>query len=428
MMNLTFILAVSLFAVTYICLLIFSKARAYIALGSAALFVILQILPISKVWGAIDWNVLLMIGGTMGIVALFIESKMPALLADTLIKKTSNLRWAIIALSLFAAIVSAFVDNVATVIMLAPIALSISEKLNVSPIKSLIAISIASNLEGAATLVGDTTAIMMAGEAGMNFMDFFVYKGKIGIFFAVQAGVLAATFVLWLLLRKEKHPIKLEGDTKVTNYFPTVLLLSMIVLLIAASFIPEQYKLDITNGLICVGLLLIGLIVEFARRKDFKIIKETIKEIDYFTLLLLMGLFVVIGGIKEAGVIDALSKLLVKMGGGNLFLIFTIIVWFSVLTSMFIDNIPYTATMLPVVTTIAALMNIDPTILYFGLLTGATLGGNLTPIGASANIAALGILRKNGYEVKNLDFMKISVPYTLAAVTTGYLMIWFIWA
>ncbi|NLC16317.1 MAG: TRAP transporter large permease subunit [Clostridiales bacterium] len=427
-MDWTFILAVSLFAITYICLLVFPKIRAYIALGSAALFVILGILPVTKVLGAVDWNVLMMIGGTMGIVALFIDSKMPALMADMIIKKTPNLRWAIIALSLFSSIVSAFIDNVATVLMLAPIALSICQKLNVSPVKSLIAISIASNLQGAATLVGDTTSIMMAGAAGMNFMDFFVYKGNLGMFFVVQAGCLAATFVLWLLLREEKQPIKLEGETKVTNYFPTVLLFSMIALLIAASFIPEKYKLDITNGLICMSLLVVGLVVEFARKKNFAVIKDTIKEIDYFTLLLLTGLFIVIGGIKEAGVIDALSKLFVKAGGGNLFLIFTIIVWASVLISMFVDNIPYTATMLPVVASIAALMNIDPTILYFGLLCGATLGGNLTPIGASANIAALGILRKQGHEVKALEFMKISVPYTLAAVTTGYLLIWFIWA
>jgi Na+/H+ antiporter NhaD/arsenite permease-like protein len=427
MMDPKFIIAVSLFAVTYICLLIFSKARAYIALGSAALFVILQILPITKVWGAIDWNVLMMIAGTMGIVALFIESKMPALLADMIIKKTPNLRWAIIALSLFSAIVSAFVDNVATVIMIAPIALSICKKLNVSPVKSLIAITIGSNLQGAATLVGDTTSIMLSAEAGMNFMDFFIFQGRVGMFFVVQAGCLAATFVLWLLLRKENQPIQLESKTEVNNYFPTFLLLGMIVLLIAASFIPEQYKLSIINGLICVGLLVIGLVVEFIRRKNFNIIKDTAKEIDYFTLLLLLGLFIVIGGIKEAGVIDKIGELLFNLGGGNLFLIYTIIVWFSVLTSMFIDNIPYTMTMLSVVTQIATIMGGNPTLLYFGLLCGATLGGNLTPIGASANITAIGILRKEGYEVKNLEFMKISVPYTLAAVTTGYLLIWFIW-
>ncbi|HEY8423834.1 MAG TPA: SLC13 family permease [Clostridia bacterium] len=427
-MDLNFILAVAIFAVTYICLLIFSKARAYIALGSAALFIILGILPINKIFRAIDWNVLLMIGGTMGIVALFIESKMPALLADMIIKKTPNLRTAIVALSVFAAVISAFVDNVATVIMVAPVALSICKKLNVSPVKSLIAIAIASNIEGAATLVGDTTSIMLGAEAGMNFMDFFVYKGKIGMFFVVQASCLAATFVLWLLLRKENHPINLESNTKVTNYFPTVLLLLMIVLLIAASFIPEQYKPDITNGLICATLLIIGLVVEVIRRKDLGIVKETLKEIDFFTLLLLLGLFIIIGGIKEAGVIKKIGELLYSLGGGNLFLIYTIIVWFSVLTSMFIDNIPYTMTMLTVVTQIAALMSIDPTILYFGLLCGATLGGNLTPIGASANITAIGILRKEGYEVKNTEYMKISVPYTLAAVVTGYLLIWFIWA
>jgi Na+/H+ antiporter NhaD/arsenite permease-like protein len=258
-------------------------------------------------------------------------------------------------------------------------------------------------------------------------LDFFIYKGRIGMFFIVQAGCLAATFVLWLLLRKEKYPINLESKTEVNNYLPTVLLLAMIVLLIAASFIPEQYKLSITNGLICVGLLIIGLVVEVIRRKDFKILKDTAKEIDYFTLLLLLGLFIVIGGIKEAGVIDRIGKMIYNMGGGNLFLIYTIIVWFSVLTSMFIDNIPYTMTMLSVVTQIAAIVGHAP-LLYFGLLCGATLGGNLTPIGASANITAIGILRKEGYEVKNLEYMKISVPYTLAAVITGYLLIWFIWA
>jgi len=118
----------------------------------------------------------------------------------------------------------------------------------------------------------------------------------------------------------------------------------------------------------------------------------------------------------------------VNLGKDNLFVIFTLIVWASVAISAVIDNIPYVATMLPVVTSIAASMGIDPTILYFGLLVGATLGGNITPIGASANIAGLGILRKEGHEVSAKDFMKISVPFTLTAVITGYILIWLIWA
>ena len=137
--------------------------------------------------------------------------------------------------------------------------------------------------------------------------------------------------------------------------------------------------------------------------------------------------FVIIAGITRAGVIDAISRLFVDIAGDDLFAIYSLIVWASVLFSAFIDNIPYVATMLPVVSGIAALMGVEPYLLYFGLLTGATLGGNLTPIGASANITGIGILRKEGYTVSNRDFMKIGVPFSLIAVTTGYLLIWFLW-
>ena len=134
-----------------------------------------------------------------------------------------------------------------------------------------------------------------------------------------------------------------------------------------------------------------------------------------------------IGAITHQGVIDEAAKLLARLGGGNVFLLYTIIVWASVVISAFIDNIPYVATMLPVVTGLAATLNIDPTLLYFGLLSGATLGGNCTPIGASANITGIGILRKEGYTVKNGDFFRIGIPFTLAAIIPAYLYIWFIY-
>lgn len=420
-------LALALFLLTYILLLLVPKYRAYIALASAVLFVVLGILPVNKVFFAVDWNVILMIAGTMGIVSLFIESKMPSLLADIIIAKTPNVKWAIISLSLFAGIISAFVDNVATVLMVAPVALTISRKLNISPVPSIISIAIASNLQGAATLVGDTTSILLGGYANMDFLDFFFYRGKPGMFWVVQIGAVAATAVLLLVFRKQKQSIEINDKTVVTDYFPSVLLAGTIILLILASFIPEDKKLSITNGIICVGLMGIGLIGEIIRSRKLMPVIRTLKEIDYFTLLLLASLFVVIGGITEAGVVDEISRLFVKVSGNNVFLIYTLLVWASVLFSAFIDNIPYVATMLPVTGGIAGIMGIDPTILYFGLLTGATLGGNLTPIGASANITGLGILKKEGYEVSAKDFMKISVPFTLAAVTAGYILIWLIW-
>ena len=134
-----------------------------------------------------------------------------------------------------------------------------------------------------------------------------------------------------------------------------------------------------------------------------------------------------IGGISNMGVIDALAQLLAKLGAGNPFLMYTIIVWASVVISAFIDNIPYVATMIPVIAGIAMEMGIDSTALYFGLLSGATLGGNCTPIGASANITGIGILRREGYEVKNKDFFKIGIPFTFAAIVPAYLYIWLIY-
>lgn len=415
--------AIAIFAAAYILMLIFTKYRPYIALGAALVFIVSGMLPISKVIGAIDFNVLLMIAGTMGIVALFIESKMPELLADLIMEKVPNVKWAAVSLALFAGVISAFVDNVATVLMIAPVALEICKKLKTNPVPFIIGIAVSSNLQGAATLVGDTTAIMLGSALDMSFMDFFWYKGRPGIFFAVELGAVLSAIILGFLFRKEKAPIPKNFErTKVTDYVPSALLLGTIVLLILASFIPN--KPDITNGLICCVLLLIGLIYNLAKKKTAKAIISPLKEIDFETIGLLTGLFLMIGAITEQGVIKAAADLLAKAGGGNIFVLYTVIVWASVLISAFIDNIPYVATMMPVIAGLASNLGVDPTVLYFGLLSGATLGGNCTPIGASANITGIGILRREGYTVKNSDFFKIGIPFTLAAIIPAYIYLW----
>ncbi len=415
--------AIVLFAVTYVLMLVFSKYRPYIALASGVLFIVTGMLPLQNVFGSIDFNVLLMIAGTMGIVALFIESKMPSLLADIIMEKVPNVQIAAVAMALFSGVISAFVDNVATVLMVAPVALEICKKLKTNPVPFIIAIAVSSNLQGAATLVGDTTAIMLGSALDMSFLDFIVYKGKPGIFFAVELGAVLSALILAFLFRKEKKSIPKTGArTQVTDYMPTVLLVGVIVILIGASFIPN--KPDITNGLICCVLMVIGLVYNLIRKKNFSAIAEPVKQIDFETIGLLLGLFLMIGGISAQGVIDAAANLLAKAGGGNIFFLYTVITWASVLISAFIDNIPYVATMIPVIGGLAAALDVDPTVLYFGLLSGATLGGNCTPIGASANITGIGILRKEGYEVKNSDFFKIGIPFTLSAIIPAYIFLW----
>ena len=419
------LVALILFAATYALLLALPRFRAAIALTSAALFIILGIMPLGDVFSSIDWNVLMMIAGTMGLVSLFIDSGMPALMADVLLDRMPNVKWTIIAMSMFAGIVSAFVDNVATVLMIAPVALAIAKKFKISPVAMVIAISVSSNLQGAATLVGDTTSILLGGYAHMDFMDFFAFRGKPGMFWFVECGALLTIFVLLWLFREETQPTAAAEHTKVTDLLPTFLLSGTIVLLIAASFIPG--KPAVTNGLICLTLFAVGLAANVLRSHSFSELKKPLMDIDYTTLLLLLGLFVVIGGITEAGVIDAIAALFMRISGSSLFLVYTLIVWASVLFSAFIDNIPYVATMLPVVQGISASLGVEPYLLYFGLLTGATLGGNLTPIGASANITSIGILRRDGYEVSTRDFMRIGVPFSLTAVISGYILVWVFW-
>jgi len=421
--------AIILFALTYVLMLTFSKYRPYIALTSALIFIITGMLPLSNFFGAIDFNVLMMIAGTMGLVALFIESRMPERLADMIMNKVPNVQWAAVSLGLFAGVISAFVDNVATVLMIAPVAIEICKKLKTNPVPFIIGIAVSSNLQGAATLVGDTTAIMLGSALDMSFMDFFWYMNKPSIFFAVELGAVLSALILYFIFRKEKSPIPKTGKlTEVTDMVPTYLLGGAIVLLILASFIPTESKPAVTNGLICCVLLVIGLVYNFLRKKNITAITEPLKGIDFETIGLLVGLFLMIAGLEAQGVIAKAAELLSKLGGGNVFVMYTVIVWASVLISAFIDNIPYVATMIPVIAGLSATLGDAALIpLYFGLLSGATLGGNITPIGASANITAIGILRKAGYEVKNGDFFKIGIPFTLAAIVPAYIYIWLLY-
>ncbi len=324
--------ALILFVATYILILLFGKYRPYIALGAALLFIVSGMLNWRHVLEAIDFNVLLMIAGTMGLVALFIESKMPALLADLLMDKVPNVKWAAVAMALFAGCISAFVDNVATVLMVAPIALEICKKLHTNPVPFIIAIAVSSNL-GAATLVGDTTAIMLGSALNMSFADFFWYQGRPSMFFAVELGAVLSAIILAFLFRKEKQAVpKNNAHTRIQqttcqrycsaepSYFS-----------LPPPFFPN--KPSITNGLICCTLFVAALIYNVARKRTLTAFLAPLKAIDLQTIGLLLGLFLIIAGITEQGVIDAAARLLARAGNGNVFLLYTIVVWGSVLIS-----------------------------------------------------------------------------------------------
>ena len=420
------IFALVLFLLMYVLMIARPKHRPIYALAAAVIYLITGVLPLGQLLWVINWNVLMMIAGTMIIVDYFIASRMPNLLADILLEKSRNVMWVTILMSAFSGVISAFIDNVATVLMVAPVGLAICRKLKLNPMGMILSIAVSSNLQGAATLVGDTTSIMLGDYAGMDFLDFFWMKGRPGIFFAVELGALATVPVMMVLFRKDKEPVETKERTPVEDKMPTVMLLVMVLALIAASFIPNTPAA--INGIICCVLAAVTMVLGLVRERKPSGAVSALRNLDFETLSLLLGLFIVIGGISQVGIIDDFAGLILRLGGGNLFLLYTVIVWGSVLISAFVDNIPYVATMLPVLAAVTQSLGIPPYVLYFGLLSGATLGGNITPIGASANIAAVGLLKKEGHEVTFKDFMRIGVPYTLTAVVVGYLFIWAFWS
>ncbi len=410
-----------IFITVYLLLMLFPKKRHHIAVAGAAVFIILSIVPITTVALTINWNVLGILLGTMGVVALLIESHIPTLLGDIVIDKMPNVKMAIFALALFAGFISAFTENVSTLLLIAPVAFAICKKIGISPVPVIISIAVSANLQGAATLVGDPTSMLLAGYAHMNFLDFFWYNHHLSIAIPTEIGALAASLVLLYIFRKETHPIHLHEKTVVTDWFPGYLALSMIGALILASFLPFKN----INGLICVLFLVVGVVREILVKKYF-MIKTVVKEIDWHTILLLTGLFIIVQGLVNIQIIKDVAHFMTNLSRGNIFLGYTIIVWGSVLASAFIDNVPYVITMLPVVGTMSVMLKAPPELFLFGLLIGATLGGNITPIGASTNIAATGLLRKKGYTVSFKEFASIGLPFTIAAVAAAYITLYLI--
>ncbi|MCD8211602.1 MAG: arsenic transporter [Oscillospiraceae bacterium] len=418
--------ALILFIAAYVLMLCFSRYRAVVALVFGIVFILAGLLPAGDILSAVDWNVLLTVAGIMGMVEMFIQSGMPGLLAEMILERVPSVRWAAVVLAVFAGLISVFLDNVATVLIVVPVVLAVCKKADCNPVPVVIGVTVFSNLEGAATLVGDSTAIMLGSYAGMSFLDFFWYEGRPSIFFAVEIGALAAAAVLFLLFRRKTEPVSSGGERpRVRDLFPTGLLIAAVVLLIIASLFPDRPQM--TNGVICMGLFIIGLAVSWIRKRDISGLTDPLRGLDLQTLGMLLGIYLIVGGVAAQGLIGEAADFLAGFGQNGLFALYTVLVFGSVVLSAFIDSIPYVAVMLPLVAQLSASLGADPALLYFGLLCGATLGGNLTPVGASANITGINILRREGFEVRNRDFFRIGVPLTLAAVIPAWLYIWLVY-
>ncbi len=413
-----------IFITVYVSFIFFTKYRTHIALTGALLLLLLGAISWQDAISAINWNIMGIFVGMLIVADIFMDSRVPARFAEIIVDKAPNTAWAILWLCALTGFISAFVENVATVLIVAPVALSLSKKLNFNPVKMMIAIAISSNLQGTATLIGDPPSMLLGGFAKMSFADFFFYQGRPSIFFAVELGALVSFGVLYLFFRELKEKNKAIEVEKIRSWVPAGILLALIVLLALSSFFDANFSY--LAGILCVIAGIIALLWKDIVAKEN--ILTSIKSLDWDTTFFLAGVFVLVGSLTVNGWIKVISNYLSGLVGSNIFLGYTLIVFISVFLSAFIDNVPFLAAMLPVTIAMSGTLGIRPELLMFGLLIGASLGGNITPIGASANIVACSLLKKEGYEVSFKEFVKIGLPFTLTAVTAAYLFIWFVWS
>jgi len=371
---------------------------------------------------SINLNVLGIFLGTMTLSALFIYSRVPEFLAVRFVDKARNVGSALLYICLLSGAISSFTENVATVIIIAPIAFEVAKKLDTDPTPFLIGIAISSNLQGSATMIGDSPSMILAMSHGMNFMDFFWMKGRPGIAFAVEIGAVASFIVLYILFRKLRQPTKKIDSVSIKTWVPSFLIICMIISLALASFVKDRPYYTVSY--ICIFFGIVGIIwFELFERQRFSFIKY----IDWRSFFFLIGIFILIGALSHAGVITDIADYISNLTKGDVLFSFIFIIGISVLFSAFIDNIPFITGMIPVVKIVAQNLVVNQELLLFGLLIGATLGGNLTPIGASANIVAMGMLRERGYKVDFKDFLKIGLPFTITAVISASIFLWVVW-
>jgi len=415
------LVAILVFAVTFL-LFILNRDRAlFYVWGGSLVLLALGVITAHDAWQAINWNVLGIFFGTMILAELFVLSQAPAYLAAKMVNAAGSAAVALLAIVAFAGVLSAFIENVATVFIAAPLAFETAKRVKVSPVPVLIAVAIASNLQGVATMIGDSPSMLLATAARMTFADFFWMQGRPGIFFAVQLGAIAAGAIMFLFFRGAEGRVGKKTPPKVTSWTPALLIVLLVLTLAASSFIPERP--DALPGLITASFGVVALLWN-SRRELFAM---ELTKLDWQTFFLLAGLFVLISGLSVSGVVATVADYMSAFAGHSVLTAFVLIVLVSVAVSAFVDNIPYTIAMLPVVGLLAERMGVSPLPLLFALVLSTSLGGNITPIGASANVVAVGMLKRHGYKVSFFEFFRIGFPVTVAAVTLGTLFIWFVW-
>lgn len=434
---------VIIFFVIYLLILVFRKYQLLVAWAGVSALLLLRLIPFKYALFSINTNVLAIFIATSLITALLYEVGFIDYVAthtiNVIARKTKDpfkLRLCVmLALVTLTGIISSFMENVATIMLLYPVGLEVSKKLKVNPSLLLVGMSVAANLQGSALLIGDSPSILTAVFAKMDFFDFFFLKAmkyKPSLFFAVQLGFICGLLVLYMIFRGslkrvEHSEIKEFVREKVLrSKTPIFIFAGYVMVLIISSFIenkPANYIVYICAFFIVVSV--VWTLAFFNKRVEEEI--NLLKHIDFQTFFFLIAIFILVGSLSYSGFIQSLARWFVStsrsLSSNPVLVGYILIVTISMIVSAFVDNIPYTMAMLPVAKLMADSFGINMYLFIFGMLLGTTIGGNITPIGSLSNVTILGVLKRNNFDHSFWTFAKIGLPFTLVslAVSSGFI-------
>ncbi|MFH1123111.1 MAG: SLC13 family permease [Pseudomonadota bacterium] len=456
----------------------------YLSLSAAALLMIFGIISpptaLLDSENGVNWDVLAIYFG-YGMLAIALrESQLPSAISNWILPKLRKEKYALLFLCCLAAFLSSFMANPVVVITLAPLAIDMSERLKSSLFLYLIGLAISSNVVTTVSMVADPPALILAMQTNMTFLDFYWFHGRPGLGTISIVGVIAALLTLlvqfWRLNKTVDiaiQPVKVArksinmiilgligcAGAIILNIFSLnsaamiLLLVLSIVIITLDMLFPDQdfissdylelklcattiFLLSVlalaiapnaTLGLLkyhgWIGLIL-GVLALLMRGRNWL---EGVKEFDWASIAFLIGIFIVIGSVNQVGLLKDFADWMTGTGLTNQFLIFVIITWLSVALSSFIDNVPYTVLMIPVCSYLAQTLNVNPFYFFYGMLVGTGVGGNITPVGATANVLACGMLEKRGYKIELGRYMKISIPFSCVAVLVAMIFLHIFW-
>ncbi len=421
-MGTTQIIAILIFVLTMLAIMTERVHRMTAALAGAVVMIVLGVMDIETSIKYIDADTICILVSMMIFVAVVKKSGLFEYIAVKAAKLSGGRPWVImISFMLITAALSAFLDNVTTVLLVGPMTFAVTKALKLDPVPFIITEIMASNIGGTGTLIGDPPNIMIGSSAHLSFVDFILNVGPPVLV------VLGATITSFYFIYGRKYPkvaedfqelMIMDESKKIRDRTLMIKSVVMIVLLITA--FSCQDLLGLSSAVIALFFAVVMLLIGKQE------IDRVIDEVEWPSIVFFIGLFIVVGGLQDSGVISLLANLIVDATAGRPVMTMIIVLWSSALLSSFLDNIPFVATMIPLILTIESMgVAIEP--LWWALSLGACLGGNGTLIGASANVVLSGIAARQGYHVRFREYMKVGFPLMLMSVgiCTAYLCLRF---